>query len=297
MPAPTYPLYLTKAGQTLFTVETPQGGFMPDHPFGEPCRDALVITQRFWQRRANYARPAANAQNCSAYPAAYFIQDAGFRDVGMGIVEWVRTWATIPPSWSEPESYAFFYPAYAAGATGAAKNVNGIVQSGATTIFSLSVAGDAVAGDSVYVNVNYTRNGIVRSSAFQAVAVATTNAAQVTVAYILPGSGAFSAVSGSVTKSVTGVAAPRSLVVGSRVAYDYALSSLATLDADLPLAPLFAPIDAAGLLTDRLTSTTIPSDADYRAMVNAGAELVVESTRHRYLGNIFVRTTRMVPAK
>lgn len=113
MSTPTYPLYFTASGQPAFTTATAQGGFIIDYPFGERRPDALVIRQRFMQLRTEYVRPASNATNCSAYPAARFCDDTAFRDVGMGIVEWTRVWATVPGQIIDYETYAYVYPGYA----------------------------------------------------------------------------------------------------------------------------------------------------------------------------------------
>lgn len=112
MSTPTYPAYYTAAGQPSFTQETPVGDFILSYPFGEADPTALIITQRFWQLRANYQRPSPNALNNSAYSSARFIDDSTFRDVGMGITEWTRTWAIVPASRYEYESYAFTFPGF-----------------------------------------------------------------------------------------------------------------------------------------------------------------------------------------
>jgi hypothetical protein len=114
MPAPTYPVYAPGASGTSFADESPQGGFLIDFPFGERKREAMVIRQRFLQLRASYVRPDANALNCSAYPSAYFCNDEGFADVGMGLTLWTRVWATIPEQITDFETYAYTFPGYAA---------------------------------------------------------------------------------------------------------------------------------------------------------------------------------------
>lgn len=110
MSTPAYPSFFVAAGQPAFTTAAPVAGFVPEFPFGESRPDALLITQRFWQTRADYLRPASNAQNCSAYPTARFCEDLNFRDLGHGLVEWTRLWATLPAERQEYETYAFRYP-------------------------------------------------------------------------------------------------------------------------------------------------------------------------------------------
>ncbi len=112
MSTPNYPAFFTAPGQPSFSTAVAVAGYELDFPFGESRPDTLVITQRFWQLRADYSRPAPNALNCPAYPTARFCDDYGFRDVGMGIVEWTREWATVPGPREEYEAYAFRFPGY-----------------------------------------------------------------------------------------------------------------------------------------------------------------------------------------
>lgn len=112
MSTPTYPAFFTASGQPSFESEAGYLGFVPEYPFGESRPDALLVTQKFWQRRSSYVRPTPNALNCSAYPAARFCDDSGFRDLGMGLVEWTRLWATVPGERQEFETYAYRYPGF-----------------------------------------------------------------------------------------------------------------------------------------------------------------------------------------
>lgn len=114
MPSPTYPVFFTGSSGASHTTAVAQGGFVIDYPLGERNRDALMIRQQFQQKRVDYVRPAANLQNCSAYTNAYFCDDTGFRDLGMGLMEWTRVWATIPSQTIDYETFAYTFPGYAA---------------------------------------------------------------------------------------------------------------------------------------------------------------------------------------
>lgn len=113
MSTPTYPAFFTATGQSAFTVAVAQGGINLEFPFGERRPDAFIARQRFWQTRADYVRPASNSANLSAYPAARFCDDSGFRDLGFGLHEWLRTWATVPAQIIDYETFAYVYPGYA----------------------------------------------------------------------------------------------------------------------------------------------------------------------------------------
>lgn len=110
---PAYPLYLTGAGQPSFATEAQVGACVPDYPFGESQRDAVVYSAPFWQLRASYVRPAVNVRNCPANTNAVFCDDTGFKDVGVGILSWVRTWAIVPNTRSgDFEAVAFRFPGF-----------------------------------------------------------------------------------------------------------------------------------------------------------------------------------------
>lgn len=288
--------FKTAAGQTAFTDEEPVGQYVIEFPLGPQEPTALLVRQNYWQVRASYARPAANTTLSYGAQTAYFVDDVNFQDVTGSVVQWTRTWATVPAQWSDPQSYAYSFPAVTAG-SGTAFAVTGITASSPNTIFTIS-AGTIAVGDSVYVAVTYTRNGTVQSQSFNSVAVATTNSGQVTVPLTLPGSGSFSSVSGNVYKVQPGRAEPINLVVASRVQYDYALTSTTAIDADLPIYPLFQPvITSTFTATQYLNTLTTPTAATYRTMMQNQTEIVVESIRRRYMGNIYERATRYIKAQ
>jgi len=267
-----------------------------DYPllnFGESTH--FTVRDTFEGPFSNYAPVALNTAHAT-YGTAYLVQQSPLRQIDGAQVRYERLYSTVPPSWVDPESYAYTFPGYDAGASSASVVVNGITASGANTVFTTATNSGAVATDSVSISVSYTRNGKVQTAVFSGLAVATTSSSQVTVERTLPGTGAFSVVSGTAAKMIPGVPTARSLIVGSRVLHDYALSSDAALATDLPIAPLFSPLTDIGVFTDWLTSTSSPTASAYRALITSGGELVAESSRSRYLGNIYVRMTRMLPA-
>jgi hypothetical protein len=291
----TPPIFKTGPGQPAFTTDTQCGDYVPEYALGAAEPTALIIRAPFMETRADYIRPAANSNITYGGSTAYFIDDLSFQDLRAGVAQWTREWATIPASWSEPEEYAFTYPAYIGSGTYTGYSVSAITASGANYILSIS-GGTIVAGDTVFYSLRFTRASVVYNITGSAIAVATTNTSQVTITIGLPGTGAFSSVSGSVglTNPIRDEAVTK--VVGSRVQSDYALSNTASLNADLPLIPAFQAITTSGFITDQLSTTTVPTAANYIALINAGSEIVAECTRRRYLGNIYVRRTRYVPA-
>lgn len=291
--------FYTTPAQNAFTTETRVGDYEVTYALGAAEPTALVIRARYWQTRADYTRPAENSTLSYGAATAYFINDDGFRDILAGVVEWTRTWATVPASWSEPESFSYTYPAFTGATTyGTAFDVTAItaVSGGfelATTATGISV------NDSIYISLSYTRGSISQRFNTFTRATAVSSGASVTIPAIFSGTGAFSGVSGTVTKSTSGRSTQVTLMVGSRLAHDYALSSTAALDTDLPISQSFTPISSAGLIVTTLSTgtATLPSSTAYAQLVSNGGELVAECERKRYMGNIYVRITRWVPAQ
>lgn len=285
------------AGQTAFTAEAQDGDYLIEYPLGPAEPTHIAIKARFKQFRADYARPAANTTLTYGALTAYFIDDVEFSDDRGGLCSWTRLWATIPASWSEPEDYAYTFPAFTGSNTyGTTYAVSSLNTSTGTVIVTNATSTGIAAGDAVYVQVSYTRNSTKITQTWNTLAVATTNNSQTTINGVLLGSGTISAVSGFVAKSVPARAGTLSAVAAGRLAYDYALTSISSLNTDLPLTQPFGAVDSAGIQTTTLSASTTPTSTIYAGYVTSGAEIVVECTRSRYLGNIFCRQTRLVPA-
>lgn len=291
--------FKTGSGQNAFTVETRIGDYVPAYPLGAAEPTALVVTAPFMQTAANYARPNVNAVLSFNGSNAYFVDDDGMSDVSAGVRTWNRKWATVPASWSEPEEYAYSYPGFVTSVTGSAYNVTNIASNGAGYDISTPATGIA-ANDDVYVAVKFTRNSLVKYQTFTAKATAATSNVSVTVGNVFDGSGAFTSITGTIRKGNPGRTQAQTMVCGSRVQHDYALSNLTSLNTDLPLLSEFAPIDSTGNRVTVLSTgtATAPNTADYAALVTGGGEIIAEpSSRRRYMGNIYVRATRYIPAK
>lgn len=232
-------------------------------------------------------------------PAAYFVRQGPLRDADGGQVRYDRLFATVPSQWSDPESFAFEFPAFPAGTPGTSFNATSIANAGSGTVIIGTNATGISIGDSVYAQVKYTRAGVVYQQGFFGKATAASSGASVTIPGAMLGSvGSASSVSGTVAETAIGRTNAETLTVGSRIVNDYALSSIANLDTDLPISQQFRPIDNTGSITTSLSATTIPTSSAYATLVVDASEIVAEgSVRRRYLGNIFVRSTRMVKAQ
>lgn len=298
--------YYTASGQNNFNAVTTVGLPVWDKVLPVP-NDAVVFRQRFMQTAASYsplaldtAYSAAGSYGVPSSPTFYLVDETNFTDERGGLLSWDRVYARVPTQWSEPEEFAFTYPGYVVPiVVGTSFPVTAITASGSNYVLTTTATGIS-ANDQVYFSVTYTRGGLPYSAAMFQKAVAASSGNSVTIAGVLPGSGAFASEAGTIRKSNPGRITQRSLIVGSRVIHDYAFSTVPSLDAVLPLVNQFTPVDATGYEAAYLStgSATIPTSAEYAAMINGNSELVGEtSARRRFLGNIYVRSTRLVPAR
>lgn len=298
------PTYFTAAGQNAFTTETQIGGYTVEYPLGAAEPTAIVVSAPFAQVTANYSRPAANTLLSFNGTNCYFVSDENFRPFGghVGdVTEWDRKWASVPASWTEPEEYAYVYPAFSVGTnTSNAYAITAIAQVGtgfAPTYNITSSTANISAGDYVYISANYTRGNQQVQSGSWANVTAASGTVLTVKGTAFSGSGNFTSVSGTVRKGLPGRTTRPSLIVGSQILNDYVLTSTTNIDADLPLLQPFAPVVAiTGEATTNLTASTLPTSTAYANLVVTGGSLIVECSRRRYAGNIYRRSTRTIPA-
>lgn len=228
--------------------------------------------------------------------AAYLVEQSTLTDADADQYTYERLFATVPASWSDyDKSFAHEFPAFAATSFGVfTVSFTTITWNG--TSHTINTGGFS-AGDRVYVNVKYTFNNTVVQQTFMTLVISAPSGSTTAIAGIsVVGPGTFSSVSGTISLATIGRLAPKNIAADGREQCDYALVSSATLAASLPLVQPFTPVDSTGAETDTLSLTTVPTAAAYAALVAAGTEIVVACTRSRYLGNIFVRKTQLVPA-
>lgn len=110
------PSYITAVGQNTFTTETQIGGYQVQYPLAAAEPTAIMVSAPFAQVTANYSRPAANTLLSFNGTNCYFVSDEHFRSFGRSgpVLEWERTWASIPATWTDYDSTAYTFPGYAA---------------------------------------------------------------------------------------------------------------------------------------------------------------------------------------
>lgn len=295
--------YYTAAGQPAFNTVATVGAPVWEKVLPVP-NAKVCFRQRFMQTAASYSPLALDTPYPSdatyGVPTAttyYLVSEENFNDQRAGVLMWERVYCAVPTAWTEPEEYAYQYPAFSGSQTvGTTYNVTAIAASG--TYYSVSSSLTFSVGDTLFINVAFTRSGIGWRVANYVQALGGVSGTNVLIASIFGGTGAFSSVSGYIGKGTPARSVPKAYVVPSNVLNEYALSSVTALDQTLPLVNAFVVIDNTGIETETITGSTIPTNSNYVSMVSSGSQIVAAtSNRRRFLGNIYVRSTRYVPAK
>jgi hypothetical protein len=289
------------AGQPAFTTEVQQGDYVIEQVLGANDPTALHIMAVYWIYRANYSRPAANSTLSYGAQTAYFDTDDGFTDIRGGMCEFTRHWYTVPATWQEPGgTFAFTFPAYISPiAFGTLYSVTGANANG--NYYDLaSNAASIAAADTFLLDLNYVRNVQNYHVTFQTDAKFAGDGTRVPIAKVLPGSGAFSGVTGTLQEVRIGRTLPETLEVDSFLIHDYALCDETTADILLPQIDRFNPVNSSGYAVEYLSTgtATTPNSPTYGSMVAAGALITARrSDRRKYAGNIWERTTLVVAAR
>jgi hypothetical protein len=289
------------AGQPSFGTEVQQGDYTVERAIGANEPSALHISARFMIYRQLSSRPAPNSTVAIGAYTGYFDTDDNYTDLGGGVMEFTRHWYTIPATWQEPGgTFAFTFPGYPAGvAFGSIFAATDALANGNYYTVNTNATNIAVA-DTVMFDLNYLRNSQNIHVTFVADAKYVSSGVHVGIAKILPGSGAFSGVTGSVREWSTGRTTAETLEVDSFLLHEYALADETTADIVLPQVDAFAPVDSTGYPVSTLTTGlgTYPNSTTYASMVAAGSLIVARrSDRRKYAGNIWERTTLLVAAQ
>lgn len=290
-------------GQPSFSTETQLGAPVFEYALGADEPTALHISVRYVIKRGSYVKPAANSNISWSLTGgtAYFDRDDNFTDVRGGLWEYTRHFYTIPATWQEPGgTFAFTFPAYTAGvAFGSIFAATGAIANGNYYTVNTNATNIAVA-DTVLFDLGYVRNTQNYHVTFVTDAKYATSGVDVGIAKVLPGTGTFSSVSGTVREWSTGRTLPQTIEVDSFIIHEYALADETTADILLPQVERFAPVNSSGYEVDTLSTgtATYPNSETYASMVAAGNLIVARrSDRRKYAGNIWERTTLVVAAR
>lgn len=298
--------YYKASAQPAFNVAVTSSLPVWENPI-PALNEKTVFRQTFVQTAASYAPlaldtvyPAAGSYGVPSSPTYYLVAEDNQTDLGGGMMQWDRVYARIPTSWSEGEEYAYTFPAFISSASaGSDITITSITSSG--TNYSISSTLAFTSGDQVHVAVSYVRDSITYFVGQYVRTIGGSSGVNALVPGIFPGTGAFSSIAGVITKEAPYRATEKTDTVPSQLVYDYALTSTTALDTNLPIIDAFTPVDATGadiISGTSLNTTTKPTAAAYASMINRNVQIVAQaSVRRRWLGNIYERQTRYIPAR
>ena len=298
--------YYKTSAQPAFNVAVTSGLPVWENPI-PALNEKTVFRQTFVQTAASYAPlaldtvyPAAGSYGVPSSPTYYLVAEDGQTDLGGGMMQWDRVYARIPTAWSEGEEFAYTFPAFIASATaGSDQTITNIQDSGANYLVSSGLS--FATGDQVHIAVSYVRDSITFFVGQYVRIIGGTSGSSALVPGIFPGTGAFSSIAGVITKEAPYRATEKTDTVPSQLVYDYALTSTTALDTNLPIIDAFTPVDATGadiISGTSLNTSTKPTAAAYASMINRNVQIVGQaSVRRRWLGNIYERQTRYIPAR
>lgn len=278
-----------------YPTATPTGPVFLSYPLPQQPT-AILYSQPHVQTYASYVAPAFSS-TMPGVSGAYFVGDTNVQRSGEFLVTFERQWATVPGFFNDFESYAYIYPAYAPSAVpGTPASITAINRSGSNDVISTTVSGVAV-NDVVYINASFVNGTLPYTQGGLAKVTAVNPGVSVTVASFFVGSSStFSSVSGTIMEYAPGRQLPQSFIVASRMLSEFFYT--ANPQADIALSQPFQPVlTTTGYPTDTLTANTAPTAAVYAGLVSSEGELVVESYISRYMGDIWQRITRLVPAR
>ena len=244
--------------------------------------------------------PAAGSYGVPSSPTYYLVAEQGQTDLGGGMMQWDRVYARIPTSWSEGEEFAYTFPAFIASATaGTDRTITNIQDSGANYLVSSGLS--FATGDQVHIAVSYVRDSITFFVGQYVRIIGGTSGSSALVPGIFPGTGTFSSIAGVITQEAPSRTTGNTETVTSQIIHDYALTSTTALDTNLPIIDAFTPVGATGAVIippSGLNTATKPTSDAYASMINRNVQIVGQaSVRRRWLGNIYERQTRYIPAR
>ena len=295
--------YYTGTGQSSFTAAVTVGLPVWEQVVPDP-NEKVLFRQSFMQLAANYtpltldtAYSAAGTYGVPSTPTYYLVAEENFNDQKAGILQWDRVYCKVPTSYTDAEEYVFTFPGFVQVVSGGNDYaVTAIAASGSN--FQLSTSMTYSVGDIVLVAVQYVRSGVTYFVEQNTKVVSGgSSGTTMNVPPIFPGTGTFTSVTGVTNKRAPVRTSQVTEVVPSTIFNDFALTSVSAIDTDLPIIRQFAPVDNTGAAVTQLNISTLPTAVTYATMIQNNVLIAAQnSVRRRFRGNIYQRTTRMVPA-
>ena len=299
--------YYKSASQPAFSVAVTASLPVWERVLPEP--NAKVVFRQTHQAAVSYYTPLTLNTVYSAGPVTYgvpatttyyLVAEDNFRDMSGGMLSFERQWAAVPTTWFDREDFPFNYPGYVVPISIGTRYLSSAPTEWPTYYTIPYTPSNISAGDRVYLDGSYTRNSIsYRVNLFTTANDRTAAGIWVGVPKILPGTGTFSSGGLWVRRAAQGRAQPETIVVPSMLQNDYALTSVTQMEVDLPAMAQFTPVDSLGNSVSYLSTgtATAPNSSEYETAISTNSNLIAECIRERWLGNIYVRRIRLVPAQ
>lgn len=238
----------------------------------------------------------------------YCTPDSLPEDIGGGMVEYVRTWSSIPADRTVPlGSYAYTFPGLSSGGLeGSPVTVTGITPDDGTLASIpfpvLDVPGHSFAvGDVLLVDLTYDDGRVYKTGTVVAFTAGTTITLNGLIQYY--GSDGESDIGSFSTGTVRLLLVnrePETKVSTALEVWSYAMPGVTpgvTTVKDFREDEVFAPVDVLQARTDVLTSATTPTVEAYREFVREGEYIAVDSGVKPYLWIFLAKKTVVIRAK
>jgi hypothetical protein len=262
--------------------------------------DVLVATTA-------YAALTANAVTSFAAATYYYQGDRGFSDLGGGLTKFTRAFSLVPSTRIVPGgTYATTIYGLTSTTTGTSQSVTvSLATATSNPVVAVTMTAHGfTTGDFCLLDFRYTavNLGITYSRRFVgSVAVTVTGTDTFTFRFFdILGWFSASFVSGT-GRAFSPARQPKTEVVPTLIQFDYALPGVTpniTTALDFGSAKIFQPINAgSGTDTQSLDAGTVPTAAEFRAMIAAGELIVAESAVQTWKGRILERRTVLLRAQ
>ena len=268
----------------------------------------------------------------TADSTAYFVGDTGHATSDGGMIEFTRTFTNIPKyTRVATGSQNYSFPGWADATFYRQAGTNTTVTSTEELAFLLEFSGASVfrdvasgsytwpsniislttttahtleAGDYVFINLSYTLSGSSTihyvDASFSVLTAPSTSVITVDLGRVFLSQQSMTIVSGGIRSSSLDTRQPLSQNSPTITESTYILPGvtpgIATVDA-VGIPPKFTIMDVTtGVATTTASNSTIPTKADYKAMVSANAQIVIEASVDKWMGNIVVQTIKTIRA-
>lgn len=278
----------TDGNWTVATIDGPRRWL---RPFPDDFSQ-YVFEQDYVQSEDDFI-PTALDTPSPDYSDAYLVGEGVLNALGGGMVKWTRTYARIPASRQQYESYSWLVPGIGSGAIFPPQGITGNASGAGVTTLTASASPGISVGDnlSVYYTFTDSSTGISYGRFVIRQALTGTSGTTVVVDLISEPGGTISYQS---LKKIEPGRAPEALEVGSQLQIDYFLPGVSPAITTALDIPIFSPLeiyDGDGVKTNSFTAATAPTITQWRALTGT-PQCVVASVIRRWMGNIYERTTR-----